>query len=123
MSEVSFKSNLQSGLHRFSIVDCRSDWCGTIILNKSYFNCVSSVFEFIAVSEARDFAMEEYDTWTYYVPGEREEAEWYLYYALMIRWNEKKTVAERLGIAKIYKTAFQSVSFDPGFSWKEITLG
>lgn len=123
MSDVSFKSNLQSGHHRFSILDCRSDWCGTIILNETYFNCVGAVFEFIAISEARDFALEEYDSWTYYIPGEREEAEWYLYYALMIRCNEEKSVAERLGLAKIYKTAFQSGSFDPGVGWKEVTLG
>lgn len=123
MSDVSFKSNLQPGLHRFSIVDCRRDWCGTIILSESYFNCIGDIFEFIAISEARDFALEEYDSWTYYVPGEREEAEWYLYDALMIRWNREKSVAERLGLGKIYKTAFQSGSFDPGFKWKEITLG
>jgi len=85
ISDVSFKSNLQSGLHRFSITDYRSDWCGTSILNESYFNCVSAVFEFITVSEARDFALEEYYSWTYYVPGEREEVEWYLRYALIIR--------------------------------------
>jgi hypothetical protein len=123
MSDSSFKSNLQPGLHRFSILDCRSDWCGTIVLDESYYNQVSAVFEFIAISEARDFALEEYDSWTYYVPGEREEAEWYLYYALMIKVNAKSGTSERLGLAKIYTTAFQSGSFDPGFKWKEIRLG
>jgi len=123
MSDASFKSSLQPGLHRFSVVDSRGDWCGTTVLNDKFFSCVGGIFEFIAISEAKDFSMEEYDSWTYYVPAEREEAEWYLYYALMIRWNKDKTSAERLGLAKIYQTAFQSGSFDPGVSWKEITLG
>jgi len=123
MSDISFTSHLQAGMFRFGVEDGRGDWCGTIILDESYFNSIGAVFEFVAISEAREFAMEECDSWTHYIPEEREGAEWYLYYALMIRWDEKNEVAERLGLAKIYKSAFEHGSFEPGRSWKEIALG
>lgn len=121
MSNATFKSTLSPGLHRFGIQDAKGDWCGTIILDETFFNQVDGQFEFIATSEAKDFELEEFDSWTYYVLQEREQAEWYLYYALMIRWNEKD-IAERLGLAKIYKMAFHSASFEPGLRWKEIAL-
>ncbi|KAH6677592.1 heterokaryon incompatibility protein-domain-containing protein [Halenospora varia] len=131
MSDAKFKSNLHPGLRRFGIHDSKGDWCETIILEESQINPervdpangIDHTYEFIAISEAKDFDLEEYDSWTYYVPQEREQAEWYLYYSLLIQWNEDKTVARRLGLAKIYKAAFKSASFAPGMSWKEITLG
>jgi hypothetical protein len=123
MSDSTFKSKLNPGLYRFSVQDSRGDWCGTTILPDEWCNRVGGVFEFIAISDARDFELEEYDSWTYYVPHERGEAEWYVYYALMLKWNEGETVAERVGLAKIFKAAFNSGSCEPGLSWKEITLG
>ncbi len=114
-------SNL--GLHRFRVIDSGGDWCGIIILSESFFDHVGDVFEFIAISETRDFSLEEYDSWNYYIPTRREEAEWFLYYALMIRWNEDHTKATRLGLAKIYQQAFHTGSFAPHLQWKEITLG
>jgi hypothetical protein len=57
------------------------------------------------------------------IPQEREQAEWYLYYALLVRWNDEKNLYERVGLAKIFKAAFHSGSLEPGFAWKEIILG
>ncbi len=121
MSDASFKSSLQPGLHRFGILDSKGDWCGTVVLDESWFSAVGGTFEFAAIFDARDFALEEYDSWTYYVPEEREQAEWYLYYALMIQWNDH--FAERVGLAERYKTAFESGSLEPGLQWREIILG
>ncbi|KAM5344352.1 hypothetical protein ACJ41O_012889 [Fusarium nematophilum] len=75
MSKSAFKSNLESGLHRFGITDSSGDWCGTIILDSTWFNSVGGVFEFAAISDAKEFSLEELDTWTYYIPEERQQAE------------------------------------------------
>ncbi|KAI1387211.1 heterokaryon incompatibility protein-domain-containing protein [Hypoxylon trugodes] len=123
MSTPTFESKLEKGLRRFGIVDSQGDWCGTIILNEEWSSSVGGIFEFVAVSEARDFSMEELDTWNYYVAEERHIAEWYIYYALLITRNENTMVAERVGLAKIYKNAFRDASFDPGTKWTEIILG
>ncbi len=121
MSDAAFKPSLDPGLHRFGILDSKGDWCGTVVLDKTWFNARGGIYEFAAISDAKEFALEEYDSWTYYIPEEREQAEWYLYYALMIQW--RSGVYVRLGLAKIYKTAFESGSLKPGMQWKELTLG
>ncbi|THV50599.1 hypothetical protein BGAL_0144g00230 [Botrytis galanthina] len=124
MPDANFKSVLGSGLHRYDIEDSKGDWCGTIILDNTWAKGCGKAHEssweiaspftnlptarFIAISEAKDFELEEFDSWTYYIPQEREQAEWYLYYALMIQWNDEGTVAERVGLAKIFKDAFHS---------------
>ncbi|KAL3304552.1 HET-domain-containing protein [Colletotrichum asianum] len=119
----SFATKLEPGLHRFSLLDSNGDWCGTIILEDEWFTRVGDVLEFAAISDARDFSMEELDTWNYYVPEDRQVSEWQLYYALLIVWDEKHQVAERTGVAKIYQRAYDLASFDPGKAWREITLG
>ena len=40
--------------------------------------------EFIALSESKKFTNEECETWSYYVPKEREESEWDLFYVMLI---------------------------------------
>ncbi|ROV95875.1 hypothetical protein VSDG_05193 [Cytospora chrysosperma] len=123
LSSREFSSSLEPGLHRFGIGDIKGDWCGTIVLEEKWFNQVGGIFEFVAISEARDFSMEELDTWNYYIPEDREISEWYVFYALMIVWNETHTIAERVGLAKIYQKAFHTGSFQPGKAWREIVLG
>ena len=49
---------------------------------------LGQTFEFIAISEARDIYMEEHDSWTYYVPPDRVDSEWDLFYVLMIETKE-----------------------------------
>lgn len=121
-SNAAFTSKLEPGLHRFSTLDVKGDWCGTIVLPESWFDRVGGVFKFAAISEARDFSMEELDTWNYYIPEERELSEWYLFYAILIAPNKDTGVDERVGLAKIYRDAFKSSSFEPGLLWSEIVL-
>ncbi|KAI0024345.1 heterokaryon incompatibility protein-domain-containing protein [Xylariomycetidae sp. FL0641] len=123
MANAALSSGVGEGLRRMSLLDRKGDWCGTLVLEDDWASRVGGVFEFAAISEARDFSMDELDTWAYYVPEERDISEWYLYYALLLVWDEERTVAERAGLAKIYKNAFEDASFDPGMAWKEITLG
>jgi len=126
MSDSVFKSSLNPGLQRFGIVDNCGDWCGTILLDSSWLNNVGGVFEFAAISEAKEFALEELNTWTYYIPEERQQAEWYCFYALMLKWVDDEllgqgAVAERIGLAKIFQSSFFSGSFSE-CSWRTITL-
>jgi hypothetical protein len=116
-------SKLERGLHQFSILDANGDWCGTVVLPE--WTVSGGIFEFAAVSEARDFSVEELKTWTYYIPEDRDGAEWYAFNAIMLKWHgddEDGRFAERIGLAKIYQRAFLSASCDPGTFWKEITL-
>ncbi|KAJ9667166.1 hypothetical protein H2201_002686 [Coniosporium apollinis] len=61
MSGAAFKSSLDPGLHRFGILDSKGDWCGTVVLDKTWLDAVGGTFEFVAISEAKDFALEECD--------------------------------------------------------------
>ncbi|CEI60079.1 unnamed protein product [Fusarium venenatum] len=108
MSGPVVNTSQETHLRQFGIADSFGDWCGTITLDKSWYNQVGGIFEFAAISEAKDFSMEELDTWTYYVSEERQQAEWYCFYALMIRCEETKggPVAERVGLAKNFQSSF-----------------
>ncbi|KAK7424279.1 hypothetical protein QQX98_000547 [Neonectria punicea] len=94
------QTNMSSDLHRFGLTDKLGDWCGTVILDKEWFNSVGGLFEFAAISDAKEFSFEELDTWNYYIPEERQQAEWYCFYALMLSWRKDTNgaVAERLGL-------------------------
>ncbi|KAK7978217.1 hypothetical protein PG996_004264 [Apiospora saccharicola] len=50
MSTASFETKLGEGLHRFGLLDCKGDWCGTIILGEEWFRSVGGLFEFAAIS-------------------------------------------------------------------------
>ncbi|KAL1640913.1 hypothetical protein SLS58_006529 [Diplodia intermedia] len=119
MSSGDFASKLANGLHRLGILDYNDNWCGTIILDDSWLTYVGNPLEFIAISEARDFALEEYDSWTYYVPTEREQSEWDVYFALLVH-KDDEGIYERAGLAKIFKSAFHTHA---GLQWKPIMLG
>ncbi|OBR11875.1 Heterokaryon incompatibility protein [Colletotrichum higginsianum IMI 349063] len=118
-----FASKLEPGLRRFGLLDAHGDWCGTIILEDEWSDSVGDVVELAAISDARDFSMEELDTWNYYVPEDREASEWRLYYAFLIVWDDSHVIAQRAGLAKVYQRAFELASFEPGKAWREITLG
>lgn len=122
MSTDIFKPELQEGLHRFGILDSSQNWCGTVVLDKSWFQLVGGICEFVAISEARDFSMEELDTWNYYVPEEREASEWNLYYAFLIESDSDSGTRRRRGLAKIYQSAFDRGSFAPKTGWREFFL-
>ncbi|RSL69829.1 hypothetical protein CEP51_012294 [Fusarium floridanum] len=119
------KTDVGKGLRRFGLTDKLGDWCGAVVLDTKWFDNVGGIFEFAAISDAKEFSFEELDTWNYYIPEERQQAEWYCFYALMLRWNEDEngeSVAERVGLAKIYQSSFLSRSIQP-CSWKTILLG
>lgn len=118
------KTDLGNGLRRFSIVDNKDDWCGTIVLDQKFQQLAdeNATLEFVAISDAKRFEGEELSSWSYYIPEERGLAEWYLYYSMLVKWDTKRKVAERVGLGKIYKAAFAEASWDPGMKWREIRL-
>ena len=71
--------------------------------------------EFIAISEAKEFTQEECEAWTYYIPMERNQSEWCLFYVLLI--EKIGPVWERVALGKVFKEGFREAT------WDEITLG
>ncbi|GAP90139.1 putative heterokaryon incompatibility protein [Rosellinia necatrix] len=107
-----------TGLCQCDIADKAGDWCGCIILADDWIRPRDGgSFQFIAISEAKAFTEEECPVWTYYIPKERSELEWDLYYVLLIERSQERGLWERVGLGKVFKTAFA------GKSWSEIELG
>ena len=110
-------SKLTDTLVRCHIADDTGDWCGSIVLDESWVSMtMSPKQEFIAISRAKSFTIQECETWTYYIPKEREQSEWDLYYVLLIQRVDEKW--ERVGLGKVFKEAFRRRA-----QWKEIMLG
>ena len=128
----------------YSLLDVEGDWCGTVLLDDLWIDYgdialtenpdkddsvhelpfrkpTRKTYKFIAISEAREFSAVEHDSWTYYVPTDRVDSLWDLYYVLLIVTNEDGT-SERRGLGKVFKDAFKK-SYEPGYSWSEILLG
>lgn len=108
---------------RYGLVDNRGDWCGSVAVHtdENLPTGHDSTYHFIAISDAHRFSLEETDTWSYYIPKERDQSEWDLYYVLLIKYDENH-IAERIGLGKVYKDAFAN-SCGAGPEWKEIILG
>lgn len=107
-----------TGLTRCHVGDSADDWCGTVTVNSDWIEQHDGeMVSFIALSEAKSFTEEEDPNWNYYTPRERGESEWEVFYALLVELNEQKHVWERVGLAKIFKGAFD------GECWTEIMLG
>ena len=78
------------GLCRYDIADEIGDWCGSLVLDEKWITkSRRSKHDFIAISEANAFTKDECDVWTYYIPKEREQSEWDLYYVLLVEQKEK----------------------------------
>ena len=109
-------------LKRYGISDYKGDWCGTIVLNsrrdKEFL--LQAEYEFIAISEAKEFAQDEYEGWMYYISKDREQSEWDLYYVLLIEIKDE--IAYRVGLGKVYNEAFEN-SCRTEKQWKEFILG
>lgn len=56
----------------------------------------------------------------YYIPREREQSKWDLYYVLLIETREE--VAYRVGLGKVFKEAFSN-SCKREAAWKEFIMG
>ncbi|GES66267.1 HET-domain-containing protein [Aspergillus terreus] len=100
------------------IIDKEGDWCGSIVLDATWIRPREAhMFTFIAISEAKQFTMEECPVWTYYIPKVRSESEWDLYYVLLLERNEDRCLWERVGMGKVFQAAFRDDI------WGEIKLG
>ena len=127
-------AGLGLGLRRYDITDATGDWCGSIVLDKDWVakqeastkqSINGSTHEFIAISDAKAFTMEECNTWTYYIPKEREQSEWDLYYVLLIetRRKENDPISRRVALGKVFQAAFENSPISMDEQWKEIILG
>jgi hypothetical protein len=115
-NQSSLKSS--NGLCMFDIVDDGRDWCGSILLPKDWIGeREGSVFPFIAISDAKSFTEEECPVWTFYIPKERDDSEWDLYFVFLLERNTERGLWERAGLGKVFKPAFRNGD------WAEIKLG
>ncbi len=107
-----------SELCQCDIADDSGDWCGSIVLPKDWIGKrEGSLFPFIAISDAKRFTEEECPSWTYYIPVERDESEWDLYFVLLLERNKERGVWERVGLGKVFQLAFRKGT------WDEVKLG
>ena len=105
------------GLCRYDIADEIGDWCGSLVLDEEWITkSQRSKHDFIAISEAKAFTKDECDIWTYYIPKEREQSEWDLYYVLLIERKDNMRW-ERVALGKAFRAPFANAE------WKEIILG
>ena len=108
---------------RCHITDRRGDKCGSVIVNKEwlkeYEKKGQTTFEFIAISDAKSFSQQEFPVWTYYLPKERVDSEWDLYFVLLVEHFPDEGIHRRVALGKVFKAAFTLADDE----WKEIILG
>lgn len=105
------------GLRRYDMADEIGDWCGSLVADEEWMTkSQRSKHDFIAISEAKAFTKDECDVWTYYIPKEREQSEWDLYYVLLVERKDNMRW-ERVALGKVFRAAFANAE------WKEIILG
>jgi hypothetical protein len=109
-----------NGIKRYNILDRNDDICGSIVLPDNFDNNDQAV-QFIATSDARLFFEEEMPEWTYYIPKERHDSSWDLWYVMLIETGGDG-ISRRVGVGKVFKDAFHQ-SFLPGMDWREFILG
>lgn len=115
------------GLTKYDIADQSGDWCGSIILDQNFVQSEKerghkvegSIRNFLAISDARAFTKEECDVWTYYVPKERENSEWDLYYVFLVQQRDR--IWYRVALGKVFKASFENAAQQK--RWREIILG
>jgi len=64
----------------------------------------------------KGFTPEECSVWTYYIPKEREEFEWDLYFVLLVAFLEAKGIRGCVALGKVFRAAFSHSR------WSEIIL-
>jgi len=65
----------------------------------------------------KGFTPEECSVWTYYIPKEREESEWDLYFVLLVVFLEAKGIRGRVALGKVFRATFSHSR------WSEIIFG
>ncbi|KAF4449462.1 HET-domain-containing protein [Fusarium austroafricanum] len=110
-------------LCRCEISDRRGDKCGSVVVDSEWLRNKESerqtMFEFIAISDAKDFTHEEFPDWTYYIAKERIESEWDLYFVLLVEFYPEEGIYRRVALGKVFKAAFTHLVDK---EWKEIIL-
>lgn len=116
-----FVAGTSPSLSRHDIIDKAGDWCGSIMLPDDEQNTAlqDTSQSFIAISDAKAFTKEECPIWNYYIPKERDESDWDLYYVLLLRRDGDRGLWERVALGKVFKAAFSSMAAN----WEEIKLG
>lgn len=119
-------NNFGENYCRYNIEDYKDDWCGTILLDKFWVKETQehdkdSPLQFIAISDAKHFGIEEYNDWANYIPKERHHSAWDLYYVLLI--EQIADISHRVGLGKVFKEAFDNSCRREGKQWKEFILG
>ncbi|KAJ4856595.1 heterokaryon incompatibility protein (HET) domain-containing protein [Trichoderma breve] len=111
----------QGPLSQCYILDRRGDRCGSIMVDSEWLakGPLPRQCRFIAISEAKSFTTEEMPEWTYYIPKERVESEWDIYFVLLIEYHAQEGLWRRVALGKVFKTAF---THDED-TWREILLG
>ncbi|KAL6693795.1 heterokaryon incompatibility domain-containing protein [Trichoderma pleuroticola] len=111
----------QGSLSQCYILDRRGDRCGSIMVDSEWLakEALPRQCRFIAISEAKSFTTEEMPEWTYYIPKERVESEWDVYFVLLIEYHAQEGLWRRVALGKVFKTAF---THDED-TWREILLG
>ncbi len=113
---------LGEGLRCCHIADQYGDKCGSIVLTEEWLDSHlddGTKFSFITISDAKMFTEVEFPDWSYYIPKERVESEWDLYFVLLIEYHEQEGIHRRVGLGKVFKTAFTHSDGE----WTEIILG
>lgn len=111
-------ATLTNELRQCDIVDKAGDWCGSIVLPQDWIAERQGIpLLFIAISDARSLTSEECPVWNYYIPKEKDESEWDLYYVLLLNRNRERALWERVGLGKVFQAAFGDAF------WDEIKLG
>ncbi|KAH7043819.1 heterokaryon incompatibility protein-domain-containing protein [Macrophomina phaseolina] len=117
------------GLVRFNIADVSGDWCGSVLLSSAWVereedrpghSWEDERYEFLALSEAKRFTEEECAAWTYYMPVERKQSEWHLYFVLLV--EKRNGTWSRVALGKVFQTAFENGLGGGPSTWKEIVL-
>jgi hypothetical protein len=72
---------------------------------------------FIALSDSKGLTADECPVWNYYIPKEKDESEWDLYFVMIIDRNRERALWERVAIGKVFQAAFGDAV------WDEIKLG
>ncbi|KAH6692361.1 heterokaryon incompatibility protein-domain-containing protein [Plectosphaerella plurivora] len=104
--------------------DEAGDWCGAIRISRAWLRAnggggmdAPSAVPLIALSDAKTFTAEECRLWNYYIPKERAESEWDLYYVMLLQRNTERALWERVAVGKVFQAAFGEAE------WQEIKLG
>ncbi|KAM0417359.1 hypothetical protein ACHAPT_012675 [Fusarium lateritium] len=114
--QESTETEAVEALCRCEITDRRGDKCGSVVVDTEWLkereNKRQTMFEFIAISDAQEFTDKEFPDWTYYIPKERIESEWDLYFVSLVEFYPDEGIYRRVALASPQATLEPSVSQD-----------